>query len=171
MAGEFLIVTGNGKGKTTYALALCLKAAGDGKKVFLGQFIKGSEYSEIKALRRFEDLITVQQFGAGRFIEKEPSHEDIQSARSGFEQIKTLLQSEDYHLIVLDEANVALRYHLFSEDDLLAAIEGRAAGVDVVLTGRDASPKLMQHADEIIEMREIKHYFHKGVPARVGIEK
>lgn len=171
MAGEFLIVTGNGKGKTTYALALCIKAVGEGKKVFLGQFIKGSKYSEIKALERFRDLITVKQFGAGRFIEKEPSQEDIDLARDGFEEIKTILQSSDYDLIVLDEANVALRYHLFSEDDLLAAIEGRSSEVDVVITGRDASPRMIQQADEAIEMREIKHYFHQGVPARVGIEK
>lgn len=171
MAGEILVVTGNGKGKTTYALGLCLKAAGAGKKVFLGQFIKGSEYSEIKALKKLDDLITVEQFGLGRFIDGIPHPEDRIHAQKGFERVGTILKTGDFDLVVLDEANVALKYHLFSIGDFLAAIRCRAPGISVVVTGRDAPPDMIEFADDVIEMKEIKHYYHAGVPARVGIEK
>jgi len=171
MSGEILVVTGNGKGKTTYALGLCLKAAGAGKKVFIGQFIKGSQYSEIKALKRIDDLITVEQFGLGRFIDGVPNPEDRTHAQKGFERITAILKIHAFDLMVLDEANVALKYNLFSLADFLAAIRNRAAGVSVVVTGRDAHPELIALADDVIEMIEITHYYHSGVPARVGIEK
>jgi cob(I)alamin adenosyltransferase len=169
--GDLLVVTGNGKGKTTYALGLCLKAAGAGKKVFLGQFIKGSEYSEIKALKKLDDLITVEQFGLGRFIDGVPHPEDRVHAQKGFERVVSILRTSDFDLVVLDEANVALSYDLFSIDGFLAAIRNRAAGVSVVVTGRNAHPDMVALADDVIEMKEIKHYYHAGVPARVGIEK
>jgi cob(I)alamin adenosyltransferase len=171
MAGEILVVTGNGKGKTTYALSLCIKAAGAGKKVFLGQFIKGSEYSEIKALKKLDDLIVVEQFGLGRFIEGVPHPEDRTHAQKGFERVAAVLKTNAFDLVVLDEANVALKYNLFPLSDFLAAIRNRAAGVSVVVTGRDAHPDMVELADDVIEMKEIKHYYRAGVPARVGIEK
>jgi len=171
MTGEFLVVTGNGKGKTTYALALCLKAAGAGKKVFLGQFIKGSEYSEIKALKRLDDLIVVEQFGLGCFIDGAPDPEDRMHAQMGFERVAAILKTNAFDLVVLDEANVALDYDLFSISGFLAAIRNRATGVSVVVTGRNAHPDMIELADDVIEMKEIKHYYHSGVPARVGIEK
>jgi cob(I)alamin adenosyltransferase len=171
MAGEILVVTGNGKGKTTYALGLCIKAAGAGKKVFLGQFIKGGEYSEINALKRLDDLIVVEQFGLGRFIDGVPDPGDRMQAQIGFERVADILKTKDFDLVVLDEANVALKYNLFAINDFLAAIRSRAAGVTVVVTGRGAHPDMIELADEVIEMNEIKHYFHAGVPARVGIEK
>jgi len=171
MSGKILVVTGNGKGKTTYALGLCIKAAGAGKKVFLGQFIKGGEYSEIKALKRLDDLIVVEQFGLGRFIDGVPHPEDRIQAQIGFERVAAILKTNAFDLVVLDEANVALKYDLFSISDFLAAIRSRATGVTVVVTGREAHPDMIELADEVIEMKEIKHYFNAGVPARVGIEK
>ena len=171
MAGEIIVVTGNGKGKTTHALGLCLKAAGAGKKVFLGQFIKGSEYSEIKALKRLDDLILVEQFGLGRFINGVPHPEDRTHAQHGFERVAAILKTNAFSLVVLDEANVALKYGLFSLGDFLDAIRNRATGVSVVVTGREAHPDMIELADDAIEMNEVKHYFHAGVPARVGIEK
>ena len=171
MPGEILVVTGNGKGKTTYALGLCIKAAGAGKKVFLGQFIKGGEYSEIKALKRLNDLIVVEQFGLGRFLDGVPHPEDIVQAQSGFERAAAVLKTGAFDLVVLDEANVALNYNLFSISDFLAGIRDRVPGVSVIVTGRKAHPDLIELADKVIEMKEIKHYYHKGVPARVGIEK
>jgi len=171
MTGELLVVTGNGKGKTTYALSLCIKAAGAGKKVFFGQFIKGSEYSEIAALKRIDDLVTVEQFGLGRFIDGVPHPEDTIHAQKGLERVAAVLKTTDFDIVVLDEANVALGYELFSISDFFAAIRNRATGVSVVVTGRDAHPDLIELADDVIEMKEIKHYFHAGVPARVGIEK
>jgi len=171
MSGEILVVTGNGKGKTTYALSLCIKAAGAGKKVFLGQFIKGGEYSEIKALKRLDDLIVVEQFGLGRFLDGVPHPEDIVQAQLGFERAVSVLKTGAFDLVVLDEANVALSYNLFSISDFLAGIRDREPGVSVIITGREAHPDLIALADEVIEMKESKHYYHKGVPARVGIEK
>ena len=171
MAGEILVVTGNGKGKTTYALGLCIQAAGAGKKVFLGQFIKGSEYSEIKALKRLDDLITLEQFGLGRFIDGVPHVEDRVHALKGFERVAAILKTSEYDLVVLDEANVALKYNLFPLGDFLDAIHNRATGVSVVITGRQVRPELIELADDVIEMKAIKHYFQAGVPARVGIEK
>jgi cob(I)alamin adenosyltransferase len=171
MSGKILVVTGNGKGKTTYALSLCIKAAGSGKKVFLGQFIKGGEYSEIKALKRLDDLIVVEQFGLGRFIDGIPHPEDKMQAKSGFERVTAILKTNAFDLVVLDEANVALKYDLFPISDFLAAIDNRAPCVSVVVTGREAHPDMVDLADDVIEMKEIKHYYHAGVPARVGIEK
>jgi len=171
MTGEFLVVTGNGKGKTTYALSLCIKAAGAGKKVFLGQFLKGGEYSEIKALKRLDDLIVVEQFGRGRLIDFVPLPEDRMQAQKGCERVAAILKTNVFDLVVLDEANVALKYNLFSISDFLAAIRNRVTGVSVVVTGREAHPDMIELADEVIEMKEIKHYFDAGVPARVGIEK
>jgi cob(I)alamin adenosyltransferase len=150
---------------------LCIKAAGAGKKVFLGQFIKGSEYSEITALKRLDDLVTVEQFGLGRFIDGVPLPEDRMHAQKGFERVMAILKTNTFDLVVLDEANVALNYDLFSIRDFLAAIRNRASGVTVVVTGREAHPDLIELADDVIEMKEIKHYYHKGVAARVGIEK
>lgn len=171
MAGEILVVTGNGKGKTTYALGLCIKAAGAGKKVFIGQFIKGSEYSEIKALKRLSDLIVVEQFGLGRFIDGVPHPEDRTHAQNGFERIAAILKTNAFDLVVLDEANVALKYNLFPISDFLAAIRNRPSGVSVVVTGRDAHPDMIELADDVIAMEDIKHYYRAGVPARAGIEK
>lgn len=171
MTGEILVVTGNGKGKTTFALSLCIEAAGAGKKVFLGQFIKGSEYSEITALKKLGHLITVEQFGLGRFINGIPHPEDRVHAQSGFKRVADIMKTDAFNLVVLDEANVALKYNLFSLSDFIAAIRNRAAGVSVVVTGRGAHPDMIELADEVIEMKEIKHYFHEGVSARVGIEK
>lgn len=171
MDGKILVVTGNGKGKTTYALSLCLKAAGAGKKVFLGQFIKGSEYSEIKALKKLDDLITVEQFGLGRFIGGVPHPEDRDHAQKGYERVAAILKTQDYDLVVLDEANVAISYNLFSIGGFLDALGNRKPAMSVVVTGRNAHPDLIAMADDAIEMKEIKHYYHAGVPARVGIEK
>ncbi|MFW2366212.1 MAG: cob(I)yrinic acid a,c-diamide adenosyltransferase [Desulforhopalus sp.] len=165
------VYTGEGKGKTTASLGLALRAAGAGHKVFIAQFIKGGKYSELNALKRFEDLVTVEQFGRGRFINGKPSDSDIEAAREGLEKMKTLLASGDYNLIILDEANIALRYHLFTVEELIAAADGRADKTELVITGRNAPPEIIERADLVTEMRAVKHYYKEGIRARVGIEK
>jgi len=171
MKGYLQVYTGPGKGKTTAAIGLAVRAAGAGLKVYFTQFIKGGEYSEIAALTRFQDLIIVEQFGLGRFIKGEPSAEDIRAAKQGLEKIKKIIASGRYDVVILDEANVAVGCGLFSIDDLLEIVEKRAAATELVITGRNAAPELLARADLVTEMREMKHYFAQGVQARTGIEK
>ena len=109
MKGYIQVYTGDGKGKTTAALGLAIRAAGAGLKVFVAQFIKMGEYSEIKALKRFEDLITVEQFGRGRFILGKPSLEDIKASKKGLEKIITILSSGKHNVVIMEEANVAVK--------------------------------------------------------------
>ena len=171
MKGYVQVYTGNGKGKTTAALGLALRAAGAGLRVFIAQFVKMGEYSEIKALKRFADMITVEQFGKGRFIKGMPSSSDIESARKGLEKVKRILSSGQYQVVIMEEANVAAKLGLLSPQDLLKIMAEKPVNVELVITGRDADPMIIEHADLVTEMREIKHYFKKGVAARVGIEK
>jgi cob(I)alamin adenosyltransferase len=171
MKGYIQVYTGNGKGKTTAALGLAIRAAGAGLKVFIAQFIKMGEYSEINALKRFSDLITIEQYGRGKFIKGRPSPEDIQSAGKGLERIENIIDSREYHVVILEEANVAVTCGLFSVQDLLKIIDMKPDDLEIVITGRNAMPEIIERADLVTEMKEIKHYYHKGVTARVGIEK
>jgi cob(I)alamin adenosyltransferase len=171
MKGYIQVYTGDGKGKTTAALGLAIRAAGAGLKVFIGQFIKMGEYSEIKALKRFEDLITVEQFGRGRFIQGKPSVEDIKAAQKGLEKIIAILSSGEHKVVIMEEANVAVKIGLLSVQDILKIIAAKPQDVELVITGRGADPRIIEKADLVTEMKEIKHYFQQGVAARVGIEK
>lgn len=171
MKGYIQVYTGDGKGKTTAALGLAIRAAGAGLKVFIGQFIKMGEYSEIKALKRFEDLITVEQFGRGRFIQGKPSPEDIKAAQKGLEKIIAILSSGEHNVVIMEEANVAVKIGLLSVQDILKIIAAKPQDVELVITGRGADPRIIEKADLVTEMKEIKHYFQQGVAARVGIEK
>jgi len=169
--GYIQVYTGNGKGKTTAAIGLAIRAAGAGLKVYIAQFIKMGDYSEIKALRRFSDLITVEQFGLGRFTDGKPLPEDIQAAQKGLKRVKSIMAEEDYKVIILEEANVAAKYGLIRVQDLLGLIINKPYDVELVITGRHASARVIENADLVTEMQPVKHYFEKGVPARVGIEK
>ena len=171
MKGYVQVYTGNGKGKTTAALGLAIRAAGAGLKVFIGQFIKMGEYSEIKALKRFADLITVEQFGIGGLIKGQPTPEDIEAAQKGLARIKSIMASKEYHMVIMEEANVAARLELLSVQNLIDIIDSKPEDIELVITGRDADPAIITKADLVTEMQEVKHYFQKGVAARVGIEK
>jgi cob(I)alamin adenosyltransferase len=169
--GYIQVYTGDGKGKTTAAIGLAIRAAGAGLKVFMAQFIKMGDYSEIKALRRFSDLITVEQFGLGRFTDGKPLPEDIQAAQKGLKRVKSIMAAEEYKVIILEEANVAAKYGLIRVQDLLGLIINKPYDVELVITGRHASARVIETADLVTEMMPVKHYYEKGVPARVGIEK
>ena len=169
--GKVHVYTGDGKGKTTAALGLSIRAAGAGLRVFIAQFIKSDEYSEIKALKRFSDLITVEQFGLGGFIGGNPSSGDIEAAQKGVARVKEIISSGNYDVVVLDEANIAVKFKLFSEQDLLDIIDAKSKNIELVITGRDAAPKIIEKADLVTQMNAVKHYFQNGVEARVGIEK
>lgn len=165
------VYTGSGKGKTTAALGLALRAAGAGLKVYFAQFIKGMRYSEIAALERFSDLIEVHQFGRRCFIRQKPEPQDIEAARRGLETVKAAVLSGSFDVIVLDEANIAVWYQLFSAGELLDVVESGGGRMEFVITGRNADPKVLDRADLVTEMREVKHYYAKGVEARDGIER
>ncbi len=169
--GYLQVYTGNGKGKTTAALGLTLRALGAGFRVFWGQFLKSGEFSEIKALRHFEPQIEIHQFGQGRFVRGKPSPEDFQGARKGWRLCQEALFSQRFSLLVFDELNLALYFALLSLEEVLATLAQKPTGVEVVVTGRYAPQELIDLADLVTEMREIKHYFQQGVKARVGIER
>jgi len=163
MKGYVQVYTGDGKGKTTAAIGLSIRAAGAGLKVYITQFIKMGDYSEIKALKKFSDLLTVEQFGLGRFIKGKPSEEDIEAARAGIEKVKSLMASQDYDIIILEEANVAAKYGLISVKDLLDIISSKPENMELVITGRGADPEVVEKADLVTEMKEIKHYFRNDL--------
>ena len=171
MKGYIHVYTGDGKGKTTAAFGLALRAVGAGLKVFIGQFVKGMKYAELDAVQRLSDQITLKQYGRDCFIINEPEEADIQLAREGLAEIKQIMAAGQHRLVILDEANIAIYYKLFSVEELLEAINLRHPSVEVVVTGRQADPKLIEAADLVTEMKEIKHYYTRGVQARDGIEK
>jgi cob(I)alamin adenosyltransferase len=170
MEGLVQVYTGNGKGKTTAALGLALRAAGAGLKVFIAQFVKGMEYSELKAIRERFPEITVRQYGRGCFIVNQPVEEDLKLARQGLSEVQKIIQTGAYDIVILDEANIAVYYQLFTVDYLLKIIRDKPQHVELVITGRKAHPQLIESADLVTEMREIKHYYQAGIKARQGIE-
>ena len=171
MEGYIQVYTSNGKGKTTASLGLALRAAGAGLRVFIAQFMKLGDYSEIKAFERFADLVTIRQFGQGRFIKGKPSPEDRTAAREGLATLNEALVSGDWDVVIAEEGNVAVMCGLFPIEELLALADRKPPQVELVITGRGAAPELIERADLVTEMKEIKHYYQKGVVARVGIEK
>ena len=170
MKGYLQVYTGNGKGKTTAAFGLALRAAGAGKKVYIAQFVKGMHYSELDILPTIPN-ITLKQYGRGCFIRNEPVEEDRAAARQGLADSEEILRSGSYDVVILDEAAIALYYSLFSFDELKGALLNRADHVEVIITGRNAPQELLDMADLVTEMKEIKHYYAQGVQARPGIEK
>jgi cob(I)alamin adenosyltransferase len=170
--GYIQVYTGDGKGKTTAAMGLIVRALGAGLKVLFIQFMKGSEYSEIKFLHSVSSnaQLEIRQYGTGRFITGKADEEQIAAGAEGLREAAAALQSGQYDLVVMDEANMAVYFGLFSVDELINAVQNRAPGVEVVITGRRADPKLIEIADLVTEMREVKHYYTQGVMARPGIE-
>ncbi|MFO8001727.1 MAG: cob(I)yrinic acid a,c-diamide adenosyltransferase [Marinilabilia sp.] len=164
------IYTGNGKGKTTAALGLAVRAAGSGMKVFFGQFVKGMAYSEVKLIGEQIPQIDHQLFGQKCFIKRQPEKADYESARNGLSRVKELVREKKYDLIVLDEINIALYYKLLEPGDIIALIDELPDNTELVLTGRYALPELIEKADLVTEMKEVKHYFKNDTKARKGIE-
>ena len=163
------VYTGNGKGKTTAALGLILRASGAGQKVYLCQFLKGKDYSELHALKKFKN-IKVEQFGTKCFIRDLPAKEDIKLARFGLAAAKKAIRDKSYSLVVLDEINIALKLKLIDLEAVLGLIKITPPQTELVLTGRFAHPEILRAADLVSEIKERKHYFKKGVRARRGIE-
>ena len=168
--GYVQVYTGNGKGKTTAALGLAMRAAGAGFKVFIGQFVKGQDYSELHSFARISDLITIRQYGRLDYIYGKPDGRDIICARKGLAEIKSVVQTGEYKLVILDEANIATHFGLFGVEKITEIIDDRPEHVELVITGRCVDERIVAHADLVTEMREVKHYYAHGILARVGIE-
>ncbi len=170
--GLVQVYTGDGKGKTTAAIGLAIRALGRDFKIYIGQFLKTSDFGEHKALARFDDKIKIEQFGSGKFhVKEQTSKEEIERAKKGLQKIKEAMLSGDYDIVIADEICVAHYFDLLNLDHLMDLIEIKPQNVEVVLTGRKAPEKLLERADLVTEMKEIKHPYQKGVEARTGIEK
>jgi cob(I)alamin adenosyltransferase len=165
------VYTGDGKGKTTAALGLALRALGHGLKVCMIQFMKGDpEYGELRAAPRLDGL-TIRQFGRTDFVDRDqPAEEDISLARQGLEHAAAVMDSGDHDLLILDEINVAMDFGLVPVQAVLKLIENKPRRMELILTGRFAPRAVIEAADLVTEMREIKHYYRQGRTARDGIE-
>lgn len=170
MKGFIQVYTGNGKGKTTAAIGLSVRALGAGKKVFFAQFVKGQKYSEVKAIEKFLPGIIIKQYGLDCFIYNKPKQADIDAARNGFNEVSEIILSGKYDVVVLDEANIAIYYLLFNCKELIDLIKRKPEQTEIVITGRYAPDELIEVADLVTQMKEIKHYYTKGIQARTGIE-
>ena len=171
--GYIQVYTGNGKGKTTAALGLALRAAGYKHKVYIGQFLKGQEYGELLSAKKLSPYVTIEQFGRKGFIHvtKDPDEEDIKRAKRGLKKCLEAMLSRKYRIIILDEINVAVDLNLIAEEEVHEFLDKRPEDVEIILTGRYAPPSFLKRADLVTEMKEKKHYYKKGVKAREGIEK
>ncbi len=167
--GYIQLFTGNGKGKTTAAIGAAIRAAGAGKTVFIGQFVKGMHYSELESLKLIPQ-IQVQQFGLDCFIIKKPDQKDIDAAQKGLETVTDVIKKNSYNMVILDEICIALHYKLLPIKAIVKLLNEKPTEMEVILTGRYATKELIKKADLVTEMREIKHYYNKGIQARKGIE-
>jgi len=169
--GHIQIYTGDGKGKTTAALGLALRASGRGLKTYMAQFMKGQQYGELFALKN-NPYITIEQFGKDTFIHVDKATpEDIRLAQNGLLRAKQKMLSKQYDIFILDEINVALYFKLLTIDEVIDFIQSKPDQTELILTGRKAPDALIQMADLVTEMKEIKHYYQKGINARDGIER
>ncbi len=171
--GRVQVYTGNGKGKTTAALGLAVRAACSGCRVFIGQFMKGGDYGELRLPEHFPGLITMEQFGTPRLIcrGETPGDEDLEKAAMGVSRMISAVSGDEYRLVIADELNVTVHLGLLTPADAMRIVHARAAGVELVITGRYAPREILDAADLITEMNEVRHYYAvEGLAARKGIE-
>ncbi len=167
--GYIHVYTGNGKGKTTAAFGLALRASMSGKKVYIGQFIKGMAYEETKCTE-FISSIDIEQYGTSCLIDRKPDENDIKRARKGLQRCKEMLTNGKYDLVIMDEVTIAIYFGLLTDEEVISTVQSKKENVEVVLTGRYASEKIIDMADLVSEIREVKHYYSKGVLSRKGID-
>lgn len=171
--GCIQVYTGNGKGKTTAALGMALRAAGRGMKSYFIQFLKQGDYGELTAVaRHLQPWVTIEQFGLPDFhySGNEVSAEEQAAARNGLAVARRVLREGLHEIVVLDEVNTLLHFGILPLAEVLDVIDGRPPHVELVLTGRYAPAEIQERADLITEMREVRHYYQKNIPARLGIE-
>ncbi len=169
--GLLIVHTGKGKGKSTAAFGLVMRALGHSMHVGIVQFVKGKwETGERSVLERFPDLVTIRAMGEGFTWETQDRERDIAAAKKAWEASKEMISSGNYDLVLLDELNIVLRYESLPLDDVVAFLSNRPEMLHVVVTGRNAKDELIEAADLVTEMTQIKHPFRAGVKAQKGIE-
>ncbi|WP_321329092.1 cob(I)yrinic acid a,c-diamide adenosyltransferase [uncultured Ilyobacter sp.] len=171
MRGYIQVYTGNGKGKTTASLGLIVRALGNNLKVYMGQFMKGQRYGELNTLEKLGVL--VERFGTDECLmsRDDVSELDIKKAKEGYQRVLEVLLSKKYNLVILDEICVSTYFNLITEEEILHLMKIKPLETELVLTGRYAPEKVIEQADLVTEMKEIKHYYEQGVMARDGIER
>ncbi len=171
--GYIQVYTGNGKGKTTAALGLALRAAGHGLNTWILQFMKGwIDYGELEGVRMLAPHVEIRQAGRDTFVDRRnPDPEDVRLAREGWELAKQTILGGKPDIVVLDEINCAIDFGLLPVGEVLETLRRKPHGMELVLTGRGAPPEIIEIADLVTEMKDVKHYYASGVDARVGIER
>ncbi len=167
--GYVHVYTGDGKGKTTAAFGMAVRALGARKNVYVAQFIKDMKYSETEIENKIRG-IKIFQFGKGCFFDREPDEMDARMARQGLSECTHVLLDGVYDLVILDEITLAMHFGFLDPEDVWSVIERRAKGVEVIITGRDCPQYIMDRADLVTEMKEIKHYYSEGVTSRKGFD-
>ncbi|MHB8136950.1 MAG: cob(I)yrinic acid a,c-diamide adenosyltransferase [Smithellaceae bacterium] len=169
--GLVIVITGNGKGKTTSAFGQALRAIGQGYKVLILQFMKGRDYGEYVAAQKYLPRLTILRTGLDSFVMRDnPAPVDIELARQGFDLAKKAIASGKYDMVILDEINVAVDFKLIPLQDVIDLIKSKPSALDLILTGRYADKKIIKLADTVSEIKEIKHHYAAGIKDRAGIE-
>lgn len=167
--GYFQVYTGNCKGKTTAALGLAFRAVGRGLKVYIGQFMKGQDYGELRTAKLLKEYITMEQFGEKTFLTN-AKNSDKNMAKEGLLASTAAMLSGKYDIVIFDEICMAHFFKLLTYEDLVGVIKQKPSDVELIFTGRYAAKEIIEMADLVTEMKEVKHYYTDGVMARVGIE-
>jgi len=169
--GLLIVHTGKGKGKTTAAMGLAMRAVGNGMKVGIVQFVKGVwNTGEREVLKRFPELCVMKAMGEGFTWDTQDRRRDIAAAQQAWQAAQAMMADPTFHMVILDELNIVLRYDYLDLDTVVAALRDRRPGLHVVVTGRNAKEPLLEIADLVTEMTEIRHHFRAGVKAQTGIE-
>lgn len=168
--GYIHLYTGNGQGKTTAAFGLAVRALGAGKKVFTGQFVKSIKYNEVTLEQHYSGIL-IKQYGLRCFLDCTPAESDIRAAENGWKECCRILAEGTYDLVILDELTIALYYKLLPLPAVLEGLAARNPATEVVITGRYAPQELIETADLVTEMQEIKHYYRQGVLSRDGFDR
>ena len=169
--GLVIVITGDGKGKTTSAFGQALRAVGQGYNVLIVQFMKGRKYGEFKAAKEYLPNLTVKLVGLDSFVMRDnPAPIDVEMAQKGFAFVKKAIKSGKYNMVIMDELNVAMDFKLVDTKEVIEMIENRPPGVDLIMTGRNAPAEIINIADTVSEVKEIKHHYAAGIKDRAGIE-
>jgi len=169
--GLVIVITGNGKGKTTAAFGQALRAIGQGYRVFILQFMKGRKYGEFIATEKYLPRLTIRMSGLDSFVMRDnPAAIDIELAQKGLDAAKKAINSGKYNMVILDEINVALDFKLIGLQEVIELIKNKPLNLDLILTGRYAPPEIIELADTVSEVKEVKHHYNKGIKDRAGIE-